>query len=56
MGDAPVRVNPFARLAAAESKKAPLGGGASVAEIAPAYFFFAFIFFLWCLPAFFGAA
>jgi hypothetical protein len=45
MGDARRRVNPFGRLAAPESKKAPPGGGALMAEIAPAYFFF--IFVLW---------
>ena len=57
MGDARARVNPFARLAAPESKKAPPAGGALIAEIAPVYFsfFFAFIFFLWCFVPFFGA-
>ena len=55
MGDARGRVNPFARLAAPQSKKAPPGGGALLAEIAPAYYFFAFVFFLWCFVTFFGA-
>lgn len=55
MGDARRRVNRFRQLAAPESNKAPPGGGALPAVIAPAYFFSAFVFFLWCFVTFFGA-
>ena len=55
MGDARRRVNRFRQPAGPESKKAPPGCGALLAEIAPAYFFSVFVFFLWCFFTFFGA-